>query len=51
MRMDSSILHVMLPGTLLKTAKIYSDNLKLALIPWGIMISAGIFLVAKGYIN
>ncbi|MDD5173356.1 MAG: hypothetical protein WC419_00860 [Candidatus Omnitrophota bacterium] len=41
---------VMMPGILFKTTKVYSDNLKLVLIPWGIMILIGIFLVIKGYI-
>ena len=45
------VLLVILPGTLLKTTKIYSDNLKLVLIPWGIMTLLGIFLTIKGYIN
>ncbi len=44
------MLLVMLPGTLLKVTKIYSDNLKLVLIPWSIMILIGIFLTIKGYI-
>jgi len=44
------IMLVVLPGTLLKTTKIYSDNFKLVLIPWGIMILIGIFLMVKGYI-
>jgi uncharacterized membrane protein len=42
---------VVLPGILIKTTKIYSDNFKLVLIPWGIMILIGIFLTIKGYIN
>jgi uncharacterized membrane protein len=41
---------VVLPGTIAKTTKIYSNNLKLVLIPWGIMILIGIFLTIKGYI-
>lgn len=44
------IMLVVLPGTLLKTTKIYSDNFKLVLIPWVIMILIGIFLTIKGYI-
>jgi uncharacterized membrane protein len=44
------LLLVLLPGTLLKTTKLYSDNLKLVLVPWGIMILIGIFLTIKGYI-
>ncbi|MBU0760042.1 MAG: hypothetical protein KKA34_06810 [Candidatus Omnitrophica bacterium] len=44
------VLLVLLPGTLVKATKIYSDNLKLVLIPWGIMILIGIFLTIKGYI-
>lgn len=42
---------VVLPGTLIKTTKIYLDNFKLVLIPWGIMILIGILLTVKGYIN
>jgi hypothetical protein len=42
---------VVLPGTLIKATKIYSDNFKLVLMPWGIMILIGIFLTIKGYIN
>lgn len=45
------IMLVVLPGTLLKTTKIYSDNFKLVLIPWSIMILIGIFLTIKGYIS
>jgi uncharacterized membrane protein len=41
---------VVLPGTLIKATKIYSDNFKLVLIPWGVMILIGIFLTIKGYI-
>lgn len=45
------VLLVVLPGALIKTTKIYSDNFKLVLIPWGIMTLIGIFLTIKGYIN
>jgi uncharacterized membrane protein len=44
------ILLVLLPSAMIKTTKIYSDNLKLILIPWGVMILIGIFLTIKGYI-
>jgi uncharacterized membrane protein len=42
---------VVLPGTLIKATKIYSDNFKLVLMSWGVMILIGIFLTIKGYIN
>lgn len=45
------IMLVAFPSTLLKTTKIYSGNIKLVLIPWGVMILIGIFLTIKGYIN
>ncbi|MDD5195700.1 MAG: hypothetical protein PHQ96_08535 [Candidatus Omnitrophica bacterium] len=41
---------IVFPGTLVKTAKLYTENLKLVLIPWSIMILLGIFLTVKGYI-
>ena len=45
------VLLVVFPAALIKTTKIYSENFKLVLIPWGIMILIGIFLTIKGYIN
>ena len=44
------VLLVILPGTLVKVTKIYSNNFKLVLVPWTIMILIGIFLTIKGYI-
>jgi uncharacterized membrane protein len=42
---------VLLPETLSKTTKFYSDNFKLVLIPWFIMLLVGFFLTFKGYLG
>ena len=39
-----------LPGTLVKTTKLYMKNINLVMIPWAIMILVGIFLTVQGYI-
>jgi len=41
---------IVLPGTLLRMTKVYSENIKLVLIPWVIMLLIGIFLTVKGYV-
>jgi len=40
---------IVFPGTLDKTTKLYTENFKLVLIPWSIMLLLGVFLVVKGY--
>ncbi|MBU2102649.1 MAG: hypothetical protein ABH865_04965 [Candidatus Omnitrophota bacterium] len=41
---------IVLPGAIVQTTKLYIDNFKRVLLPWGIMIILGIFLTVKGYL-
>jgi len=40
---------IILPNSLTKITKRYTENFKLVLIPWTIMLFVGIFLTLKGY--